>query len=60
MFFPLIVGPGAKNVMGSLSDSSAVSTPQTNGGKNRAARKPLPTIPQYRKGDIAVTGLSLS
>ena len=37
------------------SDSSNVSTPQT---KNKD-KKPLPTIPTYRKGDIAVMGFSL-
>lgn len=42
---------------GMISDSSAVSTPQNNGSKTH--RKALPTIPQYRKGDIAVTGHGL-
>ncbi|KAL8610502.1 hypothetical protein ACOMHN_060422 [Nucella lapillus] len=44
-------------VNGAVSDSSAVSTPQTNGHK--PAKKPLPTIPQYRRGDITVTGQAL-
>ncbi|XP_076447209.1 kinesin-like protein KIF19 [Babylonia areolata] len=42
---------------GAVSDSSAVSTPQTNG--NKPSRRPLPTIPQYRRGDITVTGQAL-
>ncbi|XP_041363703.1 kinesin-like protein KIF19 [Gigantopelta aegis] len=37
------------------SDSSTVSTPQTKTNE----KKPLPTIPTYRRGDIAVTGFSL-
>ena len=44
---------------GVVSDSSAVSTPQTNNVGNKAAKKPLPTIPQYRKGNISVTGHGL-
>ncbi|PVD37655.1 hypothetical protein C0Q70_00253 [Pomacea canaliculata] len=39
------------------ADSSTVSTPH-NGGK-APARKTLPSIPHYRKGDITVTGQGL-
>ncbi|KAK7112371.1 kinesin-like protein KIF19 [Littorina saxatilis] len=46
-------------VNGTVSDSSANSTPQTNGGTSKTSKKALPTIPQYRKGTISVTGHAL-
>lgn len=43
-----------KNSRGQQSDSSSQGTPM-NGGKKR----PPPTIPAYKKGDITITGFSL-
>ena len=37
----------------SSGDLSTASTPQQ---RDRQKAKVLPTIPQYRKGDIAITG----
>ncbi|CAH1795258.1 unnamed protein product [Owenia fusiformis] len=43
--------------LGTSSDSSNSSTPQNQAGSR--ARKPPPTIPNYRKGNIAIMGFSL-
>ncbi|XP_053393592.1 kinesin-like protein KIF19 [Mercenaria mercenaria] len=51
------LGKKKHNRGGQNSDSSSIGTPM-NGG-NGGKKRPPPTIPAYKKGDITITGFSL-